>query len=72
MNFDSNKGFTFSFADLNIQNTDTSYQKSLEGFHNIFYDKLKRLAKKSEDDFTNQKDLEVANRIINNLKALAD
>lgn len=72
MNFDSNKGFTFSFADLNIQNTDTSYQKSLEGFHNIFYDKLKRLAKESEDDFTNQKDLEVANRIINNLKALAD
>lgn len=72
MNFDSNKGFTFSFADLNIQNTDTSYQKSLEGFHNIFYDKLKRLAKESEDDFTNQKDLKVANRIINNLKALAD
>lgn len=72
MNFDSNNGFTFSFADLNIQNTDTSYQKSLDGFHNAFYDKLKRLAKESKDDFINLKDLEVANKIINNLKALAD
>lgn len=72
MNFDSNKGFTFSFADLNIQNTDTNYQKSLEGFHNNFYNVLKRLANKDDDDFTNQKDLEIANKIINNLKALSD
>lgn len=72
MNFDSNKGFTFSFADLNIQNTDTGYQKALEGFHNSFYDRLKELANIKEEDFSNQKDLEVANRIINNLKALAD
>jgi hypothetical protein len=72
MNFDSNKGFTFSFADFNIQNTDISYQKALEGFHISFYNKLKRLANESEQDFTNQKDLEIANRIINNLKALAD
>ncbi|MBP9186119.1 MAG: hypothetical protein KBG11_03400 [Bacteroidia bacterium] len=72
MNFDSNKGFTFSFADLNIENTDTSYQKALEGFHNSFYNELKKLANLSDDDFSNQKDLEVANRIITNLNALAD
>lgn len=72
MNFDSNKGFTFSFADLNIQNTDTAYQKALEGFHNSFYNRLKELANAGENDFSNQKDIEVANRIINNLKALID
>ena len=57
---------------MNIQNTDTSYQKSLEGFHNSFYNKLKKLANESEDDFSNQKDLEVAHKVISNLKALAD
>lgn len=72
VNFDSNKGFTFSFADFNIQNTDTGYQKALDGFHTIFYNKLKKLANQNDRDFSNQKDLEVANRIINNLKALED
>jgi hypothetical protein len=72
INFDSNKGFTLSFADLNIQNTDTSYQKALEGFHNSFYNQLKKLANESEGDLSSQKDVEVAKRIINNLKALAD
>ena len=72
MNFNSNIGFTFSFADLNIQHTDTSYQKALEGFYNSFYDRLKELANTKQEDFSNQNDLEVANRIINNLKAIAD
>ena len=72
MNFDSNKGFTFSFADLNIQNTDTVYRKALEGFHNSFYYRLKALANTNDEDLSNQKDKEVANRIINNLKALSD
>jgi hypothetical protein len=72
MNFDSNKGFTFSFADLNIQNTDVGYQKALEGFHNHFYHRLKELANSSIDDINIQRDFEVANRIINNLKAMAD
>lgn len=68
--FDTNKGFTFSFADFNIQNTDTGYQKSLEGFYNSFYNKLKRLA--NEKELTNEKDLEFANKIVANLKALTD
>lgn len=72
VNFDSNKGFTFSFTDLNIQNTDTTYQKAFEGFHNCFYNQLKKLANESHEDVASQKDFEVANRIINNLKALAD
>lgn len=72
MNFDSSKGFSFSFADLNIQNTDTSYQKALEGFHNVFYHRLKELANTKEENSLNQKDLEVANKLIYNLKALAD
>lgn len=72
MNFDSNKGFTFSFDDLDIQNTDTGYQKALDGFHNIFYHRLKELANAGDKDFSNQKDIEVANRIVTNLKALSD
>lgn len=72
MNFDSNKGFTFSFPDLNIQNTDNNHQKALEGFHNNFYNLLNKLANQDEDDLSNQKDLEIAKRIINNLKALSD
>lgn len=72
MTFDSNKGFTFSFADLNIQNTNTGYQTALDDFHNSFYSQLKKLANVNDDDISNQKNLEFANRIINNLKALAD
>ena len=70
--FDSNKGFTCSFYDLNIHNTDYSHQKALDGFHNIFYNQLKILAKLNEDDITYQKDIVVAKKIINNLKAIVD
>ena len=72
MSFDSNKGFTFSFSDLDIQNTDIVYQKALEGFHNNFYYRLKELADKRKDDFVNQKYFELAKRIVNNLNALAE
>lgn len=72
VNFDSQKGFTIAFADLNIIYTDTAYQKALEGFHNKFYIYLKDLANANNEDFSKQKDIKVANRFINNLKALAD
>ncbi|MCX8481924.1 MAG: hypothetical protein ORN58_08400 [Sediminibacterium sp.] len=72
INFDSNKGFTIAFEDLNIQNTDISYEKALDGFHKNFYNKLKKLANESNEENSYQNDLKVANTIIGNLKALAD
>lgn len=71
MKFDSNKGFTFCFDDLNIEFTDNGYQKALEGFQNNFYLKLKELANAGVEDISVQKDLDIANRLINNLKALS-
>ena len=69
---DSNKGFTIAFEDLNIQNTDISYEKALDGFHKNFYNKLKKLANERNEENLNQNDLKVANTLIGNLKALAD
>lgn len=72
MNFDSNRGFTFSFPDLDVENTDVDYHKSLEGFHQRFHLKLRELAYANESNPECQKDIDVAKRIVANLTALKD
>ena len=70
MNFDSNKGFTFSFADFNIEYTDTEYQSAYNGFQMAFYDKLIRLI--NTPDLINQDfgDWENIKKLIGNPDAL--
>ena len=70
MNFDSNKGFTFSFADFNVSNTDTEYLSAYNGFHAAFYDKLVRLVNTSNLIGQELKDLENIKILIANTEAL--
>ncbi len=66
MNFDSNKGFTFSFADFNVEYTDTEYQSAYSGFQVAFYNKLIRLI--NSPDLINQdlRDWENIRKLIGN------
>jgi len=68
--FDSNKGFTFSFPDLNIQNTDVVYNKALEGFHNTLYNKIIAVINAKEPNEEEQRDWTVVKKIITNPDAL--
>lgn len=70
MTFDSNKGFTFSFSDLNVQNTDTVYNKALEGFYNTIYGKIIDVINAKEPNEEEQRDLKVVKKLITNPDAL--
>ena len=66
LNFNSNNGFTFSYPDFRIQNTDIEYFKALKGFYNAFYIKLKHLAKTDIKNEEEQKDWEAGKKLIGN------
>jgi len=70
MTFDSNKGFTFSFPDLNVQNTDTVYNKALEGFYNTIYGKIIGVINAKEPNEEEQRDWNVVKKLITNPDAL--
>ncbi|WP_276974079.1 hypothetical protein [Flavobacterium filum] len=70
MTFDSNKGFTFSFPDLNVQNTDTAYNKALEGFYNTIYGKIIGVINAKEPNEEEQRDWNVVKKLITNPDAL--
>jgi hypothetical protein len=70
MSFDSKKGFTFSFPDLNVQNTDITYNKALEGFHNKLYNKIIGVINAKEPNEEEQRDLNVIKKLIINPDAL--
>lgn len=66
VNFDSNNGFTVSYPDFRVDNTDIEYIKALKGFHNEFYTKLKYLAKQDIKTDEEQKDWEAGKKLIGN------
>ncbi len=70
MTFDSNKGFAFSFPDLNILNADITYNKALEGFYNTFYDKIISVINAKEPNEEEQRDWNVVIKLIANPEAL--
>jgi hypothetical protein len=70
VSFDSNKGFTLSFPDLNVQNTDITYNKALEGFHNKLYNKIIGVINAKEPNEEEQRDLNVIKKLIINPDAL--
>lgn len=70
MNFNSNKGFTFSFDDFRVEFTDIEHEKSLKGFHKVFYDKLISLANKKELNEQEQKDWDSVRKLIGNSETL--
>ncbi|MEP7169557.1 MAG: hypothetical protein ABI855_09340 [Bacteroidota bacterium] len=70
INFNSSVGFTFSYPDFRVENTDIQYHKALKSFYNAFYGKLNFLAAKEERNEEEQKDWEVAKKLIGNTDAL--
>jgi hypothetical protein len=70
MNFSSDKGFTFSFDDFRIENTDIEHGKALKGFYNLFYNKILVLAQKKVLDEYEQRDWDVIKNLIGDTDAL--
>ena len=68
--FNSNNGFTVSYPDFRINNTDIEYSKAVKGFYNEFYAKLKRLAKTDFKNDEEYKDWEAGKKLIGNLDFL--
>lgn len=66
VNFNSNTGFTISYSDFRIENTNIEYTKALKGFNNEFYSKLKYLAKADFKNDEEQKDWEAGKKLIGN------
>lgn len=70
VNFNSNTGFTISYSDFRIENTNIEYTKALKGFNNEFYSKLKYLAKADFKNDEEQKDWEAGKKLIGNPELL--
>lgn len=66
VNFNSNTGFTISYSDFRIENTNIEYTKALKGFNNEFYSKIKYLAKAEFKNDEEQKDWEIGKKLIGN------
>ncbi|PVD54251.1 hypothetical protein DC498_02400 [Terrimonas sp.] len=66
VNFNSNTGFTVSYSDFRIENTNIEYTKALKGFYNEFYFKLKHLSKTDFKNDEEQKDWEAGKKLIGN------
>lgn len=66
VNFNSHTGFTISYSDFRIENTNIEYTKALKGFNNQFYSKLKYLAKADFKNDEEQKDWEAGKKLIGN------
>jgi hypothetical protein len=66
VNFNSNTGFTISYSDFRIENTNIEYTKALKDFNNEFYSKLKYLAKADFKSDEEQKDWEAGKKLIGN------
>lgn len=70
VSFDSETGFTISFDDLQVENTDVEYQKTLTGFYNLMFDKIFRMKDKGDMNVQEMKDWDIIKNLIGNTEAL--
>lgn len=70
MIFNSNKGFTILFEDFNVEFTDIEYQKALDGFYDVFYNKLINLAANRQRNVEEENDWLNVCKLIGNVEAL--
>lgn len=71
INFDSEKGFTFNFDDLNVQSSEISFEKGLNTFYLNFLHQLRLLkSNQANFNFQEQQDWLVIKRLINNPDAI--
>lgn len=68
--FNSDTGFTISFADFSVEYTDIEYDKTLKGFHTSFYNKIKFLANIKDKNDEEQNDWSTIIKLIGNPDAL--
>jgi hypothetical protein len=70
--FNSDDGFTISFDDFGVQYRDTRFDKTLKGFYDLFYFKVKNLVNTSDKIDQDLKDWEVIKKLLQNPEALKD
>jgi hypothetical protein len=72
VNFNSDRGFTFTFEDMQVEYLDTEFHRGLIGFYMIFYERVIYLINKDEKERSDkeQKDYEVISKLIGNTDAL--
>lgn len=70
VSFNSESGFKFSFDDFQIDYTDVEYERGLNGFYVLFYEKTQKLAKTEEKNEQEHKDWEIIKKLIGNPDAL--
>lgn len=70
--FESETGFTISFEDVGIEFTHIEYEKTIKGFYNLFYERIKYLANKPSKDEDEQRDWNIIKKLIGNAEALKD
>lgn len=72
VNFNSDKGFTISFEDFNLEYMSVEFEKTLSGFYKTFNDKILSIISKSADNRSGeeQRDYEFIRKYIENPEAL--
>lgn len=72
VNFNSDNGFLFSFADVDFEYADTEYGRGFAGFNNEFYKRIVYLANMDEKDMSERetKDWSVLRKLIGNPDSL--
>lgn len=70
VNFDAEKGFTFTFDELNVSHTDIDYSQGLQSFYGEVYKKLVDIAALHKGEKKNTAEWQVAARLLNNPESL--
>jgi hypothetical protein len=68
--FDSETGFTISFEDFRVKHSDIEFEKTLKGFYDACYQKIKCLVSKEEKSEEEQKDWNTIKKLIGNIDSL--
>ncbi|MEL7123986.1 MAG: hypothetical protein AAFO07_31400, partial [Bacteroidota bacterium] len=70
ISFNSDKGFTLSFPDFNVEVTDTEYQRSLDKLTELVYLKIIKISEKEVRNDHEEADWNFIQKIISNPDAL--
>lgn len=70
INFDSSKGFEFSFPDLSVKYIDIEYQRGLNSFYEKLYNRIIFLAQKELEKEEDLKDWSIINELLNDPDSL--
>lgn len=70
VNFDAEKGFTFSFEELAIHHTDIDYNLGLQSFYTKFYSKLIEIINIHKESGNDSPEWKIISKLLNNPQSL--